>query len=39
VAPDGERFLMLEREPGSNSLVVVWNWIESVKARFAEAND
>jgi hypothetical protein len=39
VAPDGERFLMLEREPGSSSLVVVWNWIESVKARFEETND
>ncbi|UCC24763.1 MAG: hypothetical protein JSU98_13660 [Gemmatimonadales bacterium] len=39
VAPDGERFLMLERESDSFSMVVVWNWIESVRARFEESND
>lgn len=39
VAPDGEHFLMLERERGSRSLLVVWNWIEAVKARFEEASD
>ena len=33
VAPGDERFIMLERQPGSGSLVVIWNWLAGVKAR------
>jgi hypothetical protein len=39
VAPDDPRFIMLQRQPGSASLVVVWNWLDAVKARFAEGGD
>ena len=37
VAPDDERFIMLEREPGSTSLVVVWSWLDGVKARLVRS--
>jgi len=36
VAPDDQRFIMLERQPGSGSLVVIWNWLDGVKARLRE---
>jgi len=30
---------MLEREARSTSLVVIWNWLDAVKAQFQEGND
>ena len=38
VAPDDQRFLMLQRETAISSLNVTWNWLEQAKAMIEEGN-